>query len=160
VPRREELLGTVCRLLRQVFTRPAGETSPPRVVVFAPSAEKAIDAAKRLQTALWADIEGDATAGLWGLSVLLPSAEKTLRARVSGDDTLLVLESSLRVMEMFRANQTSVLVTTAAATRGLDFPQVRVRESECVRGRGATLPQPEHRQHHSAASSRAGDSRD
>mmetsp|Transcript_13359 Transcript_13359/g.35542 ORF Transcript_13359/g.35542 Transcript_13359/m.35542 type:complete len:123 (+) Transcript_13359:1-369(+) len=27
-------------------------------------------------------------------------------------------------MEMFRANQTSVLVTTAAATRGLDFPQV------------------------------------
>ena len=35
-----------------------------------------------------------------------------------------VLESSLRVMEMFRANQTSVLITTAAATRGLDFPQV------------------------------------
>ena len=27
-------------------------------------------------------------------------------------------------MEMFAANRTSVLVTTAAATRGLDFPQV------------------------------------
>ena len=40
------------------------------------------------------------------------------------DQTLSVLESSLRVMEMFAVNRTSVLVTTAAATRGLDFPQV------------------------------------
>ncbi len=44
--------------------------------------------------------------------------------RLSDDDTLTCLESSLRVMEQFSANQTSVLVTTAAATRGLDFPQV------------------------------------
>jgi len=125
------MLGTLCRLLRLLFTAPpAGEgaTRPtPRVVVFAPSADAAVDTASRLQAALWSDIDGDATAGLWGLSVLLPSAEDTLTSRTVGegeDATFAVLESSLRVMEMFRANQTSVLVTTAAATRGLDFPQV------------------------------------
>ena len=69
-------------------------------------------------------MEGDASAGLWGLSVLLPSAEEPLLSKISDDDKLTVLESSLRVMEMFRANQTSVLVTTTASTRGLDFPQV------------------------------------
>mmetsp|Transcript_39381 Transcript_39381/g.124224 ORF Transcript_39381/g.124224 Transcript_39381/m.124224 type:complete len:449 (+) Transcript_39381:113-1459(+) len=129
--RPEEMLGTLCRLLRLLFTAPpAGEgaTRPtPRVVVFAPSADAAVDTASRLQAALWSDIDGDATAGLWGLSVLLPSAEDTLTSRTVGegeDATFAVLESSLRVMEMFRANQTSVLVTTAAATRGLDFPQV------------------------------------
>jgi hypothetical protein len=58
--------------------------------------------------------------------VLLPSSEEPIPSRLNKDDkTLSVLESSLRVMEMFRANQTSVLITTAAATRGLDFPQVR-----------------------------------
>merc|ERR1719326_2552863 len=35
-----------------------------------------------------------------------------------------MLESSLRVIQQFTSNQTSVLVTTAAATRGLDFPMV------------------------------------
>ena len=71
---------------------------------------------------------GDAAAGLWGLSVLLPSAEEPLLSNIKkgikGDDELTVLESSLRVMEMFQSNQTSILVTTAAATRGLDFPMV------------------------------------
>merc|ERR1719440_2690452 len=59
------------------------------------------------------------------MSVLLPSAESRLEETLSDDNsTLSVLESSLRVMEMFACNRTSVLVTTAAATRGLDFPQV------------------------------------
>jgi len=61
--------------------------------------------------------------------VLLPSAEESLKSNVKSlsgtDTTLTVLESSLRVMESFRANQTSVLITTTAATRGLDFPQVQ-----------------------------------
>ena len=60
--------------------------------------------------------------------MLLPSAESRLEETLDTDtNTLNVLESSLRVMEMFACNRTSVLVTTAAATRGLDFPQVRRR---------------------------------
>ena len=96
------------------------------MVVFAPSAEAAVDAAARLQGALWASLGGDQSAGLWGLSVLLPSTEEARLSTKEGSNetTLSVLESSLRVMEMFRANQTSVLVTTVAATRGLDFPGV------------------------------------
>ena len=59
--------------------------------------------------------------------MLLPSSEeeRLLSSGTEGEEaTLAVLESSLRVMEMFRVNQTSVLVTTVAATRGLDFPAV------------------------------------
>ena len=101
------------------------ETEPPRVVVFAPSANAAVELASRLQGAIFGTVTGDGSAGLWGLSVLLPSAESRLQATLNNDtNTLSVLESSLRVMEMFACNRTSVLVTTAAATRGLDFPQV------------------------------------
>ena len=103
------------------------ETEPPRVVVFAPSANAAVELASRLQGAIFGTVTGDGSAGLWGLSVLLPSAESRLQATLNNDtNTLSVLESSLRVMEMFACNRTSVLVTTAAATRGLDFPQVTV----------------------------------
>lgn len=131
-------LAVLCRLLRDTFSsqqvgeageegeagEAGGVSTYPRAIVYASSADEAISAAGRLQNALWRDIDGDATAGLWGLSVLLPSAEESLNSRLTEDDKLTVLESSLRVMEMFRANQTSVLVTTASATRGLDFPQV------------------------------------
>ncbi len=122
-PRQE--IATLCRLLRDRFEAVNSETEPPRVIVFAPSAEEAVALASRLQGALFGTVTGDAAAGLWGLSVLLPSAESRLETTVD-DDTqqLSVLESSLRVMEMFACNRTSVLVTTAAATRGLDFPQV------------------------------------
>ena len=51
----------------------------------------------RVTGALWADISADSSAGLWGLSVLLPSAEEPLLSRVDDDDKLTVLESSLRV---------------------------------------------------------------
>jgi len=124
-------LAVLCRLLRECYASPKANKekeemirNPPRAIVYASSAEKAIEVASRLQNALWNSFEGDATAGLWGLSVLLPSAEEPLNSRTTDNKTLTVLESSLRVMEMFRANQTSVLVTTASATRGLDFPQV------------------------------------
>lgn len=101
------------------------DTEPPRVVVFASGAEAAVTLASQLQGALFGTLSGDASAGLWGLGVLLPSTESALNSRISSDNTTLsVLESSLRVMEMFACNRTSVLVTTAAATRGLDFPQV------------------------------------
>lgn len=106
--------------LEKVAERPP----PPRVVVFAPSAETAVELADRLQGALFGTLSGDASQGLWGLSVLLPSAEARLDYTEEEDGTLNVLESSLRVMEMFSCDRTSVLVTTAAATRGLDFPQV------------------------------------
>ena len=125
-----QAVATLCRLLRARFeTDDGGYTDQPRVVVFAPSAEAALDAASRLQGALWSSLGGDTSSGLWGLSVLLPSAEEPILTRTvnrtgDADPTLSVLESSLRVMEMFRTNQTSVLVTTAAATRGLDFPHV------------------------------------
>ncbi|KAL1529773.1 hypothetical protein AB1Y20_000708 [Prymnesium parvum] len=121
-----ESLSVLCRLLRERFNQTVDEatTAPPRVVIFTKSADSAIEVANRLQGAMWSEISADSDAGLWGLSVLLPSAEEPLVSRVDDSDKLTVLESSLRVMEMFRSNQTSVLVTTAAATRGLDFPQV------------------------------------
>ena len=124
-------VATLCRLLRSTFeTNDGGYTDRPRVIVFAPSAEAAVDTASRLQAALWSSLGGDTSAGLWGLSVLLPSSEEERLSTKPGqekgkeEETLSILESSLRVMEMFRANQTSVLVTTVAATRGLDFPDV------------------------------------
>ena len=114
-----------CVTVRARFEAVNSETEPPRVVVFAPSANEAVQLAQRLQGALFGTISGDASTGLWGLSVLLPSAEALLETMTNDDDdTLSVLESSLRVMEMFAVNRTSVLVTTAAATRGLDFPMV------------------------------------
>ena len=118
-------VAVLCKLLRERFETVNSETEPPRVIVFAPNADAAVKLASQLQGALFGTLSGDASAGLWGLSVLLPSAEARLESRVNDDDqTLSVLESSLRVMEMFAVNRTSVLVTTAAATRGLDFPQV------------------------------------
>jgi len=118
-------VATLCRILRERFESVNSETEPPRVVVFAPSANAAVELASRLQGAIFGTVTGDGSAGLWGLSVLLPSAESRLQATLNNDtNTLSVLESSLRVMEMFACNRTSVLVTTAAATRGLDFPQV------------------------------------
>ena len=121
-----ESVATICRMLRERFETAAeedAEAPPPRVVVFAPSAEDAVALASRLQGALFGSLSGDSSAGLWGLSVLLPSAEARLASSESAD-TLSVLESSLRVMEMFACDRTSVLVTTASATRGLDFPHV------------------------------------
>lgn len=118
-------LAVLCRLLRGRFDAAAEASSPPpRVVVFAPSPHAAVQIAEQLQGALFGTLSGDSSAGLWGLGVLLPSAESRLEERVDDEDNLSVLESSLRVMEMFAVNRTSVLVTTAAATRGLDFPQV------------------------------------
>lgn len=119
----KEAVATLCRILRARFELAEGAgLEPPRVVIFASSAESAVQLADQLQGALFGTLSGDAEFGLWGLSVLLPSSDSV---RVDDDDdTLSLLESSLRVMEMFNQNRTSVLVTTASATRGLDFPGV------------------------------------
>lgn len=121
----QESFVVICRLLRELFegaeARISAGKSPPRVIVFAASADAAIKLAKKLQGPLFGAIPGNAAAGLWGLSVFLPSAE--INAKGDGD-TFSVLESNLRIMKLFSFNHTSVLVTTAAATRGLDFPQV------------------------------------
>ncbi len=121
-----ESLSVLCRLIRRTFAVEDGAEDPPRAVVFLPSADLAIKAASRLQSALWSDISGDSSAGLWGLSVLIPGStdEPDLKSGGGGVETLTMLESSLRVMEQFRSNQTSILVTTTDATRGLDFPAV------------------------------------
>ena len=121
----KESVAVMCRLLRERFeTAQAQGVEAPRVVIFANSAADAVRLASQLQGALFGTISGDASEGLWGLSVLLPSSEGLETTFGEDDATLSVLESSLRVMEMFACNKTSVLVTTAAATRGLDFPQV------------------------------------
>jgi len=124
-----EAVAVMCRLLRERFERSEADVDaggpPPRVIIFAPSAHTAVELAAKLQGALFGTLTGDAAGGLWGLSVLLPGVSSAgLDEKEDGDGTLSVLESSLRVMEMFAANRTSVLVTTADATRGLDFPQV------------------------------------
>ncbi|KAL3923946.1 MAG: hypothetical protein SGPRY_004064, partial [Prymnesium sp.] len=103
-----ESLSVLCRLLRQRFQEPVDEvhehplskaagwvwamekTAPPRVVVFTPDAESAVEVATRLQGALWSEISADSAAGLWGLSVLLPSSEEPLVSRVDDGDKLTV----------------------------------------------------------------------
>mmetsp|Transcript_16318 Transcript_16318/g.54648 ORF Transcript_16318/g.54648 Transcript_16318/m.54648 type:complete len:210 (+) Transcript_16318:129-758(+) len=95
----------------------------PRIIIYARDVDSAIKIASPLQNALWTGLGSDVEAGLWGLSVLLPSEED--RVKMSEDNvTMLTYESSLRVMEQFYFNQVSVLVTTPLATRGLDFPNV------------------------------------
>jgi len=119
-------------LLRGLFEGVGEDEAPPRAIVYTTSADEAVIAASKLQGTLWSllidsEREGVREDGLWGLSVLLPSDEQEMAmgsGRVSENEKRTVLESSLRVMEMFRTNRTNVLVTTAGATRGLDFPQV------------------------------------
>ena len=79
-----DAVAVLCRLLRARFEAANSETEPPRVVVFAPSAEAAVRLASQLQGALFGTLSGDASAGLWGLSVLLPSAEARLDTTTSG----------------------------------------------------------------------------
>jgi len=101
-----------------------GAAAPPRFIVYARSASEAVRLAEPLQNALWAGLGGSVDSGLWGLSVLLPSAEEEEVLKHADNSTRLTFQSSLRVMEMFNFNQTNVLVTTPEATRGLDFPDV------------------------------------
>ena len=75
-----------CVTVRARFEAVNSETEPPRVVVFAQSANEAVQLAQRLQGALFGTISGDASTGLWGLSVLLPSAEALLVAADTNGD--------------------------------------------------------------------------
>lgn len=119
-----QALGTMSRLIRQeIMTAMADNKDPPRMIIYAKDATAAVNIASPLQNALWTGLGGDIDQGLWGLSVLLPSAEDMIE---TNDDnvTALTYQSSIRVMEMFLFNQVNVLVTTPRATRGLDFPGV------------------------------------
>uniref|UniRef100_A0A7S4JGV2 RNA helicase n=2 Tax=Guillardia theta TaxID=55529 RepID=A0A7S4JGV2_GUITH len=117
-------LSVLVKLMRQEilsYERAGGKQ--PRIIIYARDVDSAIKIASPLQNALWTGLGSDVEAGLWGLSVLLPSEED--RVKMSEDNvTMLTYESSLRVMEQFYFNQVSVLVTTPLATRGLDFPNV------------------------------------
>ena len=77
ITERRDALATLCRLLRSIYgdALTPSKPDPPRVVVFCDGPDAAVDVATRLQAALWSEISGDSVAGLWGLSVLLPSAE-------------------------------------------------------------------------------------
>ena len=77
ITERRDALATLCRLLRSIYgdALTPSKPDPPRVVVFCDGPDAAVDVAARLQAALWSEISGDSVAGLWGLSVLLPSAE-------------------------------------------------------------------------------------
>lgn len=134
VAERWQWLGVLARLIRAEilrFQEAADAAGPgragvarPRFIIYAPDAESAMATAGPLQNALWTGLGGDIDSGLWGLSVLLPSAEDGEGPAGADNATRLAYESSLRVMEMFQYNQTNVLVTTPLATRGLDFSEV------------------------------------
>lgn len=117
-------LGALAKLLRgEIAASQRRGESQPRMIVYAVDAAEALRVSSPLQNSLWTGLGGDIDAGLWGLSVLLPSAEDG--CRLSPDNiTLLTYESSLRVMEKFYFDQVSLLVTTPLATRGLDFPNI------------------------------------
>jgi len=116
-------LGTLAKLVRNAITTSAANGQQARIIVYAKDAPTAVRVASPLQNSLWTGLGGDIDAGLWGLSVLLPSAEDTCKF-AADNTTLLTYESSLRVMEKFYYDQVSLLVTTPLATRGLDFPNV------------------------------------
>jgi len=116
-------LGTLAKLVRNEITNCQAQGLQPRIIVYAKDAATAVRLASPLQNSLWTGLGGDIDKGLWGLSVLLPSAEDTCKF-AADNTTLLTYESSLRVMEKFYFDQVSLLVTTPLATRGLDFPNV------------------------------------
>jgi superfamily II DNA/RNA helicase len=121
-------LGLLARLLRSEVERFRAEGGDePRIIIYAEDSETAVRIATPLQNSIWTGLGGQVDAGLWGMSVLLPSAEDA-QSFVDEDgnvtSSMLAYESSLRVMEMFTFNQINVLVTTPLATRGLDFPSV------------------------------------
>jgi len=68
-------LGLLAKLVRSEITRWQGIGRQPRMIVYAGDATTAQKVASPLQNSLWTGLGGDADAGLWGLSVLLPSAE-------------------------------------------------------------------------------------
>ena len=97
VPRMRKLVALARQIRRDVRT--AGEDAPPpRTIVFVPSAEAAMAAAKPLRKSLW---------GKHKLAVLLPDGKE-----------------AIRVMQDFKNQLTTILLCTPEVERGLDMPGV------------------------------------
>ena len=103
-------LGTLARLIRNEITRCQERGLQPRIIVYAKDAATAVRVASPLQNSLWTGLGGDVDKGLWGLSVLLPSAEDTCKF-APDNTTLLTYESSLRVMEKFYFDQVGIVLS-------------------------------------------------
>jgi hypothetical protein len=113
------VLGTLARLIRNEITACEQQGLQPRIIVYAKDAATAVRVASPLQNSLWAGLGGDVDKGLWGLSVLLPSAEDTCKF-APDNTTLLTYESSLRVMEKFYFDQVLLLPSPPFCHPSLD----------------------------------------
>lgn len=91
-------VGAMCRRMRSDLKTGAQDAAPARVMLFADSEAQARAVADPLRTVLW---------GEHAISVLLPGGTEPIKA-----------------LHSFRDNQTTLLIATPAAARGLDLPAV------------------------------------
>ena len=98
VPRQEDELPCLTRLLRGAAAAAGADAPPPRTVVFAATPTAAASAADALRSSLWS---------VHRVSLLLPEGREPVRA-----------------VAAFRDGDASLLVATPPAARGLDLPCV------------------------------------
>ncbi len=91
-------VGAMCRQLREDLKNGSQDAAPARVMLFADSETQARALSDPLRTVLW---------GEHAISVLLPGGNEPIKA-----------------LHSFRDNQTTLLLATPAAARGLDLPAV------------------------------------
>lgn len=91
-------VGAMCRQILADLRAGSEDAAPARVMVFADSEEQARALSDPLRTVLW---------GEHAISVLLPGGTEPIKA-----------------LHAFRDNQTTLLLATPAAARGLDLPAV------------------------------------
>lgn len=98
VPGETAKVGAMCRKLREDLKSGSQDAAPARVMLFAESEAQARALSDPLRTVLW---------GEHAISVLLPGGTEPIKA-----------------LHSFRDNQTTLLLATPAAARGLDLPAV------------------------------------
>jgi superfamily II DNA/RNA helicase len=91
-------VGAMCRQMREDLKSGSQDAAPARVMMFAESEVQARALSDPLRTVLW---------GEHAISVLLPGGNEPIKA-----------------LHSFRDNQTTLLLATPAAARGLDLPAV------------------------------------
>ena len=91
-------VGAMCRQLRADLKTANEDAAPARVMLFAESEDQARAISDPLRTVLWGD---------HAISVLLPGGMEPIKA-----------------LHSFRDNQTTLLIATPTAARGLDLPAV------------------------------------
>lgn len=91
-------VGAMCRQLREDLKSGSQDAAPARVMLFAENETQARALSDPLRTVLW---------GEHAISVLLPGGNEPIKA-----------------LHSFRDNQTTLLLATPAAARGLDLPAV------------------------------------